>query len=52
MTILSIILLLFAAVLHALSSPLIKLSRDKLAFTWWMLTAWAILGFLLIFFVG
>ena len=52
MPILSIILLLSAAVLHALSNALIKLSRDKLAFTWWMLTAWAVIGFPLIFFVG
>jgi drug/metabolite transporter (DMT)-like permease len=52
MPVLSIALLLFAAVLHALSNALIKLSRDKLAFTWWMLTAWAIIGFPLIFFVG
>jgi len=48
----SIVLLLFAAVLHALSNTLIKLSRDKLAFTWWMLTAWAVIGFPLIFFIG
>jgi drug/metabolite transporter (DMT)-like permease len=52
MPVLSIALLLFAAVLHALSNALIKLSRDKLAFTWWMLAAWAIIGFPLIFFVG
>ncbi len=52
MPILSIFLLLLAAVLHALSNALIKLSRDKLAFTWWMLTAWAIIGFPLILFVG
>ena len=52
MPIISIVLLLFAAVLHALSNALIKLARDKLAFTWWMLTAWAIIGFPLIFFVG
>jgi len=52
MPILSVVLLLFAAVLHALSNTLIKLSRDKLAFTWWMLTAWAIIGLPLIFFVG
>ena len=52
MPVLSIVLLLFAAVLHALSNALIKLARDKLAFTWWMLTAWAVIGFPLIFFVG
>src|SRR5512139_1202239 len=52
MTIVSISLLLLAAVLHALSNALIKRSRDKLAFTWWMMTVWAIIGFPLIFFVG
>jgi drug/metabolite transporter (DMT)-like permease len=52
MPILSIALLLFAAVLHALSNTLIKLSHDKLAFTWWMLTAWVVIGLPLILFVG
>jgi drug/metabolite transporter (DMT)-like permease len=52
MTLLSLALLILAAVLHALSNALIKLSHDKLAFTWWMLTAWAIIGFPLIFFIG
>ncbi len=52
MTSFSLLLLVLAAVLHALSNALIKLSRDKLAFTWWMLTASAIIGFPLIFFVG
>ena len=52
MTALSLLLLVLAAVLHALSNALIKLSHDKLAFTWWMLTASAIIGFPLIFFVG
>jgi drug/metabolite transporter (DMT)-like permease len=52
MSLLSLTLLILAAGLHALSNALIKSSRDKLAFTWWMLTAWAILGFPLIFFVG
>src|SRR5512143_1582037 len=52
MTAVSLLLLVLAAVLHALSNALIKLSRDKLAFTWWMLTASAIIGFPLIFFVG
>lgn len=52
MTLFSLGLLFLAAVLHALSNALIKLSRDKLAFTWWMLTAWVIIGFPLIFFVG
>ena len=52
MTALSLVLLVLAAGLHALSNALIKLSRDKLAFTWWMLTATAIIGLPLIFFVG
>lgn len=52
MPLFSLVLLFFAAVLHALSNALIKLSRDKLAFTWWMLTANLIIGFPLIFFVG
>src|SRR5512144_656810 len=52
MTLFSLTLLVLAAVLHAFSNALIKLSRDKLAFTWWLLTASAIIGFPLIFFVG
>jgi drug/metabolite transporter (DMT)-like permease len=51
MTFFSLALLILAAVLHALSNALIKLSSDKLAFTWWMLTASAIIGFPLVFFV-
>jgi uncharacterized membrane protein len=49
---LSLIFLLTAASLHALSNALIKQARDKLAFTWWMLTANLIIGAPLIFFVG
>ena len=49
---LSLILLLFAASLHALSNALIKRARDKLAFTWWMLSANLILGAPLLFFAG
>lgn len=52
MTLISLLLLLVAALLHALSNALIKQSRDKLAFTWWMLTASAVIGFPLLFFVG
>src|SRR5512138_1073398 len=52
MTPLSLLLLLLAALLHALSNALIKQARDKLAFTWWMMTVWAIIGFPLIFFIG
>lgn len=52
MTLLSLALLILAAGLHALSNALIKSSRDKLAFTWWMLTANAIIGLPLICSVG
>jgi drug/metabolite transporter (DMT)-like permease len=51
MTLLSLTFLVLAAGLHALSNALIKASHDKLAFTWWMLTANAILGLPLMFFV-
>ncbi|HLF28144.1 MAG TPA: EamA family transporter [Anaerolineae bacterium] len=40
----SLILLLFAAVLHAIANALIKQARDKLAFTWWTLGVSSILG--------
>lgn len=52
MTLLSLAFLVFAAGLHALSNALIKSSHDKLAFTWWMLTATVIIGLPLILFVG
>jgi drug/metabolite transporter (DMT)-like permease len=52
MTLLSLALLVLAAGLHAFSNALIKASRDQLAFTWWMLTATAIIGWPLLFFVG
>jgi drug/metabolite transporter (DMT)-like permease len=52
MALLSLVFLVLAAGLHALSNALIKSSRDKLAFTWWMLTANAIIGLPLLFFVG
>ncbi len=52
MTAFSLLLLILAAVLHALSNALIKQSRDKLAFTWWMLTVTVLIGFPLIFLVG
>ena len=52
MVVTSLALLLTAASLHALSNALIKSARDKLAFTWWMLTANLILGLPLILFVG
>ena len=49
---LSLVFLLAAASLHAVSNALIKQARDKLAFTWWMLTANLILGVPLIFFMN
>ena len=52
MTFFSLLLLLLAALLHALSNALIKQSHDKLAFTWWMLTVWTVGGFPLIGLVG
>ena len=52
MSIVSLSILLVAALLHALSNALIKLSNDKLAFTWWMLTATVLLGWPLLIFLG
>lgn len=49
---LSLLLLLSAAALHASSNALIKQGRDKLAFTWWMLTANLIIGLPLLAFIG
>lgn len=37
-------LLLVAACMHATANLLMKQARDKLAFTWWMLTASCVLG--------
>lgn len=37
-------LLLGAAVLHAFANSLIKMGRDKLAFTWWMLSVSSVMG--------
>ena len=37
-------LLLVAACMHATANLLLKQARDKLAFTWWMLTASCLLG--------
>jgi drug/metabolite transporter (DMT)-like permease len=48
----SLVLLLIAAALHALSNALIKQARDKLAFTWWTGTTLAILGLPVWFFIG
>jgi drug/metabolite transporter (DMT)-like permease len=40
----SLALLLVAALLHASINVLMKKARDKLAFTWWLLTTSAVLG--------
>ncbi|MBI3844683.1 MAG: EamA family transporter [Planctomycetes bacterium] len=44
MTGFSLLCLLAAAVLHALANVLLKQGRDKLAFTWWILFASALVG--------
>ncbi len=40
----SLMLLLVAAFLHAVSNALLKQARDKLAFSWWMLGIFCIVG--------
>ena len=52
MPVTSLVLLLIAAVLHAVSNALIKQARDKLAFTWWMMGTSSIVGLPLLFSVG
>ena len=52
MSVISLALLLVAALLHALSNALIKLARDKQAFSWWTITVFLVLGFPLVFFAG
>jgi len=47
----SVLLLLFAAVLHALANLLMKKSSDKIAFVWWMLSATCLLAFPVLFFI-
>ena len=51
MLISSLLLLFIAALLHALTNALMKASRVKLAFVWWMLGASSILGAPLLFFM-
>src|SRR5262245_22321322 len=41
----SVLLLLCAALLHAVTNALMKRSQDKLAFSWWMLGVFCIAGF-------
>jgi drug/metabolite transporter (DMT)-like permease len=47
----SLLLLFFAAILHALANALMKNSRVKLAFVWWMLGVSCVLGIPLWFFI-
>ncbi len=47
----SLLLLLLAALLHALANVLMKKSRDKIAFAWWMLAVTVVLGFPAFFFI-
>jgi drug/metabolite transporter (DMT)-like permease len=47
----SLLLLLVAAVLHAITNVLIKNARDKLAFGWWMLGFFCVPGIPLLFFL-
>lgn len=48
----SLLLLLSAAALHAVSNAFLKQARDKLAFAWWMLGVFCVLGAPLVFFTG
>src|SRR3990172_8955308 len=52
MSVASLALLLAAAGFHAAANALIKQSRDKLAFTWWMLGVTSILGLPFLLVVG
>lgn len=47
----SLLLLLCAAALHAVANALMKQSRDKIAFTWWMLGVFCVLGAPALFYV-
>src|SRR5262245_27564394 len=47
----SLLLLLVAAVLHAITNVLIKNARDKLAFGWWMLGFFVVPCFPFLFFI-
>ncbi|HSE39879.1 MAG TPA: DMT family transporter [Acidobacteriota bacterium] len=47
----SLLLLLLAAVLHALANVLMKKSQDKIAFAWWMLAVTVVLGSPAFFFI-
>jgi len=47
----SLLLLLVAAVLHAITNVLIKNAKDKLAFGWWMLGFFCVPGIPILFFI-
>ncbi len=47
----SLLLLLLAAALHALANVLMKKSRDKIAFAWWMLAVTVVIGSPAFFFI-
>jgi drug/metabolite transporter (DMT)-like permease len=47
----SLLLLLLAAILHAVTNAFMKKSRDKLAFAWWMTGAFCVLSFPVLFFI-
>jgi len=47
----SLILLLIAAILHAVANMLMKKSRDKIAFAWWMLGIFCVLASPALFFI-
>ncbi len=47
----SLLLLLVAAILHALANLLMKKSRDKIAFVWWMHVAFCVPAFPILFFI-
>ncbi len=47
----TLVLLLIAAVLHALANLLMKKSRDKIAFVWWMNGFFCLLSFPILFFI-
>ena len=47
----SLLLLVLAAALHAIANTLMKKSHDKIAFCWWMLIAFSVLGVPTLFFL-
>jgi drug/metabolite transporter (DMT)-like permease len=47
----SLLLLLFAALFHALANVLMKRSQDKMAFAWWMLGTFCAFGIPALFFI-